>query len=321
MPTLALADFELNYQRIGAGEDVVLVHGLGANLAFWYLGGGRHLANNRQVLLYDLRGHGRSSIPATGYRLPSMVADLEALMSHLGMGPVHLVGHSFGGRVALAFAGLYPERVRSLVVADTQIRSLQPSVRLRDWPHWPRWKAELMQLGMTEAPSDDSIIDFRLLAELNRYGGDLAATGRAGSQRRISLRSRDMGNRGRAGWQKMLTQTTASQEFEDETPLDESFFARITAPTLLLFGALSHCLPTAEALLERLPRARLMEIPRAGHFFPVVEPIRFARAVERFLTINELRGDRPNPPSLDGRRVRRLGARRLAGVERRNRRI
>lgn len=321
MPTLALADFEVNYQRIGAGEDVVLVHGLGANLAFWYLGGGRHLANNRQVLLYDLRGHGRSSIPATGYHLPSMAADLEALMSHLDMRSVHLVGHSFGGRVALTFAGLYPERVRSLVVADTQIRSLQPSMRLRDWPHWPAWREQLMKLGLTEPPSDDSIIDFKLLAELNKYGGDLAATGRAGPPRRISLRSRDMGNRGRAVWQKMLTQTTAQREFEDEAPLEGDFFSRITAPTLLLFGAMSHCLPTAEALLERLPHSRLIEIPRAGHFFPVVEPIRFARAVERFLTINELRGDRPSPPSLEVRRVRRLGTRRLAGGARRNRRV
>jgi pimeloyl-ACP methyl ester carboxylesterase len=250
-----------------------------------------------------------------------MAADLEALMTHLGMRQAHVVGHSFGGRVALTFAGLYPERVRSLVVADTQIRSLQPSMRLRDWPHWPRWKAELMQLGMTEAPSDDSIIDFRLLAELNKYGGDLAATGRAGPKRRISLRSRDMGNRGRAGWQKMLTQTTAQHDFEDETPLEGDFFSRITAPTMLLFGALSHCLPTATALLERLPRARLIQIPRAGHFFPVVEPVRFARAVERFLSINELRGDRPSPPSLDGLRVRRLGARRLAASERRSRRL
>ncbi|MGZ8496286.1 MAG: alpha/beta fold hydrolase [Candidatus Binatia bacterium] len=319
MPTLALADFDVNYQLIGAGEDVVLVHGLGANMAFWYLGGGRQLANHRQVLLYDLRGHGRSSIPATGYRLPGMAADLGSLMSHLGMGPVHLVGHSFGGRVALAFAGLYPDRVRSLVVADTQIRTLQPAVRLRDWPHWPGWKAELMSLGLTEPPSDDSIIDFRLLAELNRFGGDLAATGRAGPRRRISLRSRDMGKRGRESWQQMLTQTTAGTEFEDETPLEPDFFARVTAPTLLLYGALSHCLPTGTALLDRLPRARLVQIPRAGHFFPVVEPIRFARAVERFLAINELRGDQAELPSLEGSRGRRRIAR--LGAVRQNRRL
>jgi pimeloyl-ACP methyl ester carboxylesterase len=304
MPTLAVADFELNYQRIGAGEDVVLIHGLGANLAFWYLGGGRHVAANRQVLLYDLRGHGRSSTPATGYRLPVMADDLEALLSHVGMNRVHLVGHSFGGRVALAFAGLYPDKVRSLVIADTQIRALQPSMRLRDWPHWPRWREQLMSLGLTKPPSDDSIIDFRLLAELNRYGGDVATTGRVAPRRRISLRARDMGDRGRQNWQHMLTHTSAGREFEDEAPLEPGFLSRITAPTLLLFGELSHCLPTAHALLDRLPQARLIKIPRAGHFFPVVEPIRFARAADRFFTINERRGERAPLPSLQGRRGR-----------------
>ncbi|MCS0494091.1 alpha/beta hydrolase [Ancylobacter sp. MQZ15Z-1] len=304
MPMLALNDLEVHYQRLGAGEDVILIHGLGANLAFWYLGGGRHLAASRHLLLYDLRGHGRSSMPPSSYRLPSMVADLSALMSHLGLAQAHIVGHSFGGRVALAFAGLHPDKVRSLVVADTQIRAFQPPMRLRDWPHWKSWKEELMALGLEEPPSDDSIIDFRLLSELNKYGGDLAGTGTARTQRRISLRSRDMGNRGRENWQTMLASTTAGAEFEDETPLETDFFSRVTAPTLLLFGALSHCLPTAYALLDHLPRSRLITVPRAGHFFPVVEPVRFARAVDRFLTINERRGERIAPPSLENRRGR-----------------
>lgn len=303
MPTLALPDMEMHYQRIGAGEDVVLVHGLGANLAFWYLGGGRHLADHRQVLLYDLRGHGRSSTPASGYRLPRLVEDLDALLSHLGLDHVHLVGHSFGGRVALAYAGLHPEKVRSLVVADTQIAAFQPAVRLRDWPHWARWRSELMQHGLTNPPADDTLIDFRLLAELGRYGNEVATTGRP-APRRIALRSRDMGNRGRENWSTMLATTTAPQDFEDETPLAESFFARITAPTLLLFGGFSHCLPTAHALLRCLPDARLVEIPNVGHFFPAVAPLRFAHAVDRFLGAVETGGGMPDVPPFAARRGR-----------------
>lgn len=429
MPTLALPDWDVHYQRIGerAGtrNDVVLIHGLGANLAFWYLGGGRHLANTRPLLLYDLRGHGRSSMPATNYRLPSMAEDLARLIDHLGLDKVHVVGHSFGGRVALAFAGLYPEKVRSLVIADTQIRTLQPSMRLADWPHWPKWKAELMALGLKDPPPDDSLIDFKLLSELNKYGGNVAVTGRTGPAlasggapgggslaapgtaepgrfggrlreraalraeaeaavtsdeaasgrpqgglaaalraraaeraraeaadgsaplettapetppemdpresamrdgglrgalawrgpsgrvmegdggpaRRISLRSREMGARGQQAWNTMLATTTASADFEDEAPLEGDFFSRVDMPTLLLFGAYSHCLPTAHGLLERLPRARLVEIPRAGHFFPVVEPVRFTRAVERFLAINEAIAEGETPQALRGPRA------------------
>ena len=92
-------------QELGAGPPVVMIHGLLlGSMASWYFTAAPALARRHRVRLYDLRGHGRSSIPATGYQLPSMAADLEALMSHLGMERVHLVGHSFGGRVALTSA-------------------------------------------------------------------------------------------------------------------------------------------------------------------------------------------------------------------------
>src|SRR5688500_4304389 len=108
MPTLPTSVVELNYLQLGAGDDLVLIHGLGANISFWYFGAARRLSRRRNVLMYDLRGHGRSSTPEAGYRLTAMAGDLRSLLDHFRSARADVVGHSFGGRVALTFAALYP---------------------------------------------------------------------------------------------------------------------------------------------------------------------------------------------------------------------
>src|SRR5204862_171211 len=71
------------------------------------------------TFLYDLRGHGRTDVPETGYTVADHVDDLAALLDTWGIDePVHLVGTSFGGVVALAFTHRFPERVASLVLFE-----------------------------------------------------------------------------------------------------------------------------------------------------------------------------------------------------------
>src|SRR5512133_2303707 len=101
-------------QRLGAGDrTVVFVHGLVMdNLSSFYFTLANPVASFADVVLYDLRGHGMSERPARGYRVVDLVADLAALLDALGIAhPVALVGNSFGGLVALAFAAAHPERV------------------------------------------------------------------------------------------------------------------------------------------------------------------------------------------------------------------
>src|ERR1700733_231744 len=116
MPSLATREVRLNYLQFGTGEPLVLIHGLGANLSFWYFGAARILARTRCLLMYDLRGHGRSSMPREGYGLHQMVSDLVDLLDILGIERADIAGHSFGGRVALALAALHPHRVRNVVI-------------------------------------------------------------------------------------------------------------------------------------------------------------------------------------------------------------
>jgi len=128
MPRLALTDATLNYVTAGEGDNVVLLHGLGANLAFWFPAVMPGLARRFHVLAYDLRGHGRSSMPASGYRMCDFVEDLRRVVSSMPGAKAHIIGHSFGARVALHFAAAHGEMLHSLTLADTQLR-LSPGAR------------------------------------------------------------------------------------------------------------------------------------------------------------------------------------------------
>lgn len=290
MTMLALPDVQLNYQEAGEGSHVTMIHGLGANMAFWYLGPSRLMMQRNNLLMYDLRGHGVSTMPDHGYTLDRMADDLVALLDDRDIERTNLVGHSYGARVALAFAARHPDRISTLTVADTQIRALQKPMRLAEWPHWERWKEDLRAGGRVDFPSDDEPIDFRLLADLGQSLGRPAGAGAATPKRRINLNSRVMGNRGRQRWMKLLEETSAGTELHDESALTEKALQNIEVPTMLMYGNLSHCLPTSEALQDLLPDSRRVVVSGAGHFFPIVKPKMFARAYQQFLHIaNERR--------------------------------
>ena len=134
MPFLSANGVKLNYIRTGEGVDVVLAHGLASSLAFWYPRTVMLLRPFYRVTTYDLRGHGYSSTPATGYTHMAMADDLARLVDSLGLKKFHLVGHSFGGLVAISYAQRYPHRLRSMVLADVPLNDISDDV-----PEWPLW--------------------------------------------------------------------------------------------------------------------------------------------------------------------------------------
>ena len=116
----------LHVQRLGtpvAGRPpVVFLHGLIMdNLSSWYFSLANPVANETEAVLYDMRGHGRSTRTPTGYRLEDMVGDLDGLLDALGLARVTLVANSFGGMLAQAYALARPERVASLVLVDAHV--------------------------------------------------------------------------------------------------------------------------------------------------------------------------------------------------------
>src|SRR3954467_2155391 len=120
MPDVVVNGVRLYYQQFGAGPDVVLVHAVTSNQAVWVFSGlADALAADFRVTLDDLRGHGASERPPTGYTSADMAADFAALHAELGLGPAYLVGHSFGGVVGIHAASLSPDRVAGVVLSDS----------------------------------------------------------------------------------------------------------------------------------------------------------------------------------------------------------
>ncbi|MFE9610905.1 alpha/beta fold hydrolase [Streptomyces sp. NPDC006012] len=101
----------------------VLIHGVAPdNMASWYLTLAYPLAQaGLRVLLYDLRGHGRSQRPARGYRFSDFLDDIDALMQQWTVTePVFLIGNSLGGALAFGYAARHPKRVAGIVAIEAE---------------------------------------------------------------------------------------------------------------------------------------------------------------------------------------------------------
>ena len=106
--------------RVAGGpeaEDVLIAVGMGPGLSSHYMASLEQLAGGEfLVVTYDQRGTGRSTEPSNGYALLKSVADLDAVRQAAGADRVHLFGHCWGGLVAVRYATIHPDRVRSLVL-------------------------------------------------------------------------------------------------------------------------------------------------------------------------------------------------------------
>jgi pimeloyl-ACP methyl ester carboxylesterase len=101
---------------------VVLLHGFGADSRYWQTQFDT-LAQQYQVVRYDLRGFGKSDLPGTA---PYTHADdLKALLDYLGIERADIIGHSFGGENAINFALAYPEATRSLILVDNDVQGAE----------------------------------------------------------------------------------------------------------------------------------------------------------------------------------------------------
>jgi pimeloyl-ACP methyl ester carboxylesterase len=119
VPHLDADGLRMHVQELGppGAPPVVMFHGLfTGNLAAWYFSAAPSVAATHRVRLVDLRGHGLSDRPPTGYDGPSMVADAAAVTADLA--PFAAVGHSYGALLAMRLAAAHPGRVTSLVLVE-----------------------------------------------------------------------------------------------------------------------------------------------------------------------------------------------------------
>jgi pimeloyl-ACP methyl ester carboxylesterase len=282
MPMTTTGPVRLHYyERANPhGPRLVFVHGLAANIAFWFPQVLPALSRHCSVMAYDLRGHGRSEMPAAGYAMDDMLADLDGLIRRRD-GAVHLIGHSFGGAVALQYAIQHPEKVASLVVADTRLGAFQSSKLMSDWlrPSTRRPLAEQVAAAVNGDP--EASAGPRSKTTRRTVAAGTAGATRSGPFDRVGRSSASA--RTADHWCTLLHTTTASRELIQAAGPGPNELARIEAPVLALYGDRSDFLPSWRGLHRSVARCQSEIVPDAGHFHPRGRPDYFVARVSRFL--------------------------------------
>ncbi len=251
----------LQYAVAGDGDPVVFIHGFGLDFGMWDPQWQPFSARYRAIR-YDLRGYGGSSLPDGPY---SHVDDLLALIDRLHARPVHLVGLSLGGRVALRMAAQEPESVRSLTLADA---AMDGHLWSGEWLQ--RWRK------MTDAAKQG---DLRAAKQLWQEHTLFKPARR---RPEVALALKLMIDR-YSGWHLGHPDPGISPDLPVAKTLP-----RISIPTLVLVG--DHDLPDFQGIAQRLakemPGATLRIIAGSGHMSNMEAPQVFNELVLEHLQRN-----------------------------------
>jgi pimeloyl-ACP methyl ester carboxylesterase len=120
MPKLNRDGVEIHYEVHGSGPALLLTHGYSSTSEMWQ-GQIEALSKHHQLVLWDMRGHGRSDYPddPAAYSEASTIADMAALLDEVGAQTAIVGGLSLGGYMSLAFYRAHPARVAALLIIDT----------------------------------------------------------------------------------------------------------------------------------------------------------------------------------------------------------
>lgn len=262
----------------GGGEPILIVHG-GPVLEHGYLEPWlAPLADGHELVFYDQRLSGRSAgeVDPESVRVATFVDDIEALRVTLGLGRIHLLGHSWGGHLAMQYAIRHGESLRSLLLLDSMAASSalwqqEQAVLAERISEQDRAEMERLRGSEAVAAGDPEAIARLLLASFRAQFHDRAKL----DSLRLYVpddylsRSRQFGT--------MMVDLT---DFDLHERL-----AEISAPTLVLYGAgepgLEH---GGRAILEHIPGAQLVVIEDAGHFPFLEQPETTLAAIREFLS-------------------------------------
>lgn len=226
-------------QGDGHGETtIVFLHGLIIdNISTFYYTVAPVVARRHDVVCYDMRGHGFSDRPRSGYRVDDAVDDLFGILDAVGVhGPVLLCGYSYGSTVALSAAATHPERVTGLVLIECR-------------PACVGWADDMLEnLEDAVAGFDDPGVR------------DGLATMTRGMRRTVQT------------CEDLVTRCTLPADFHGSTPLTEADLAAVACPTLLVYGEHSDDLDSAFLLDDLLPHTELHIVDSCSHHVMVQMP-------------------------------------------------
>jgi pimeloyl-ACP methyl ester carboxylesterase len=223
---------------------VVFLHGLIMdNLASFFYTIAPAVARLTDVVLYDLRGHGRTERPLDGYRIEDGVDDLVGVLDAVGIdGPVHLVANSFGGTIALAAALRRPDRVAGLVLIEAH-------------PAFEGWGDEMIEdlQDLVEGFDGPGIRDY------------LAS----GAPRSLKTMVRTC--------EELVTESSLGDDLRRSEPTRPEDLATLSCPSILLYGESSDILDRAFVLEDSIPGTVLEVVDACSHALLMENPAEVER--------------------------------------------
>ncbi|MGO9271442.1 MAG: alpha/beta fold hydrolase [Terriglobia bacterium] len=262
MPYVTTAVGRLHVEEEGAGPAVVLWPSLFCDASLW-----RHqvdeLARDHRLLLVEGPGHGRSEPRRTSFTLEDCARATVEILDAAGLDRAVLAGLSWGGMTFMRVALQAPERVAALVLIDTSADAERPleGIRIR--------ALELL---------------FRRFGFLHTIERAIlkALVGRTARRERPEIAA-DLASRFRQWNPEGLAHAVRAVILDRKSILHD--LARISCPTLVIVGEEDKVTPPAcsERIARRIPGARLVRIPRAGHLSALEAPTEVNRALREFL--------------------------------------
>jgi pimeloyl-ACP methyl ester carboxylesterase len=249
MPKINRDGVKIYYEVHGSGPALLLTHGYSSTSAMWR-GQIEALSKHHKLVLWDMRGHGQSDYPEDlkAYSEALTVADMAVLLDEVGAENAIVGGLSLGGYMSLAFYRANPERVRALLIVDTG-----PGFRKDDARE--AWNRRAHETG-------------------DRFEREGLAVLKSASRERSDVSHRDAFGLARAA-RGMLTQRDAR--------VIESL-PSIKVPSLVVVGADdAPFLAASDYMAAKIPNAKKVVVPAAGHAVNIDQPQAFIEAVLPFL--------------------------------------
>lgn len=269
--TAQVNGIRLHYVLGGTGEPLVLLHGWPQTWYEWQ----RLMAplsTHYTVVVPDLRGFGASEKPATGYDTRTLAEDIHALVRHLKLTRIRLVGHDIGLMVAYAYAAAYPADVHKLVILDAPIPGIEPV--------WSQVKASRWHFGFNATPH----LAEHLLAGRERYYLEYMYAASAANKTAFTAAEVDEFVRAYAAPGAMGASLQVYKAFDTSAAQNQaSAQTKLPMPVLALGGDKSFG-PRIVAMAELVATdVRGGSIPNCGHWVAEENPNYLLAQLQAFL--------------------------------------
>ncbi len=275
----AINGTKLYVKTIGRGEPMIVVHGGPGMSHDYFLPQMAELAQDFNLIFYDHRVSGRSSadVDSADVSLQMFLADIDGLREAFGLEKINLLGHSWGGLLAMHYALAYPERLKSLILSNPsppRFEDVQEGNKIqmsRFTPEENHARQELMQSEAFQNRDPAAIAEmFRLNFAASFFDKSLADSLTLSIPKDYGAKSGKLRFLGR-DMQKLYSISNRLSE--------------ISCPTLIIHGAYDSVpMRAVEEIAEQIEGAQLEILKDCGHFPFIETPEPFFQRIRKFLS-------------------------------------